>query len=131
MLGDNASDLAREFNKVADLRPSTRLPVRHISLSFAPGDDGKVSDLDKEAIVVRVVEAMGYEDCQFVGIAHHRDDPGHDLPHDHDHLHIVINAVDVYGERVSDSWDRFKIQPILRDIERDFGLQPVKNSWEI
>jgi Relaxase/Mobilisation nuclease domain len=103
--------------------------VRHISLSFAPGD--VVDRLDRESIVNRVMTHMGYDDCQFIGIAHHRDDPGHDLPHDHDHLHIVVNAVDVYGQRVSDSWDRFKIQPILRDIERDFGLQPVKNSWEL
>jgi Relaxase/Mobilisation nuclease domain len=131
MLGDNASDLVREFEKIATLRPTTQLPVRHISLSFAPGDDGKVSDSDKEAIVVRVVKEMGYEDCQFIGINHHRDDPGHDLPHDHEHLHIVVNAVNLHGERVSDSWDRFKIQPILREIERDFGLQPVKNSWEL
>jgi Relaxase/Mobilisation nuclease domain len=131
MLGNNASDLAREFEKIANLRPTTQLPVRHISLSFAPGDDGRVSDADKEAIVVRVVAEMGYFDCQFIGINHHRDDPGHDLPHDHEHLHIVVNAVNLHGQRVSDSWDRFKIQPILREIERDFGLQPVKNSWEL
>jgi hypothetical protein len=47
MLGDNANDLAREFDQIANLRPTTRLPVRHISLSFAPADDGKVSDSDK------------------------------------------------------------------------------------
>ena len=129
MFGDNPTDLAQEFNEVASLRPTTKLPVRHISLSFAPGD--VVDRLDQESIVNRVMTYMGYDECQFIGIAHHRDDPGHDLPHDHDHLHIVVNAVDVYGQRVSDSWDRFKIQPILRGIERDFGLQPVKNSWEL
>jgi Relaxase/Mobilisation nuclease domain len=129
MFGDNPTDLAQEFNQVASLRPTTKLPVRHISLSFAPRD--VVDRLDRESIVNRVMTHMGYDDCQFIGIAHHRDDPGHDLPHDHDHLHIVVNAVDVYGQRVADSWDRFKIQPILREIERDFGLQPVKNSWEL
>jgi hypothetical protein len=129
MFGDNPTDLAQEFNQVASLRPTTKLPVRHISLSFAPGD--VVDRLDRETIVNRVMTHMGYDDCQFIGIAHHRDDPGHDLPHDHDHLHIVVNAVDVYGQRVADSWDRFKIQPMLREIERDFGLQPVKNSWEL
>jgi Relaxase/Mobilisation nuclease domain len=129
MFGDNPTDLAQEFNQVASLRPTTKLPVRHISLAFAPGD--VVDRLDQESIVNRVMKHMGYDDCQFIGIAHHRDDPGHDLPHDHDHLHIVANAVDVFGQRVADSWDRFKIQPILREIERDFGLQPVKNSWEL
>jgi Relaxase/Mobilisation nuclease domain len=129
MFGDNLTDLAQEFNAVASLRPTTRLPVRHISLSFAPGD--VVDRLDQESIVNRVMTEMGYEDCQYIGITHHRDDPGHDLPHDHDHLHIVANAVNVYGQRVSDSWDRLKIQPILREIERDFGLKQVKNSWEV
>lgn len=130
MLGDNPHDLAREFDLIADLRPTTRLPVRHISLSFAP-EDGEIEDLDKEAIVLRVMAAMGYQDCQFIGIAHHRDDPGHDQAHHHDHLHIVVNAVNIHGERVSDSWDRYKIQPVLREIERDFGLYQVANSWEV
>lgn len=129
MFGDNYLDLAREFQAVADLRPTTELPVRHISLSFAPGD--KLDDLQKGLIVDQVMEAMGYRDCQYIAIAHHRDDPGHDLVHDHDHIHIVANAVDVYGERVSDSFERYRIQPILRAIEQEWGLQPVQNSWDI
>jgi Relaxase/Mobilisation nuclease domain len=130
MLSDNARDLAREFETISNLRPTTRLPVRHISLSFAP-EDGEVSDIDKEAIVIRVVAEMNYQDCQFIGIAHHRDDPGHDLPHDHDHLHLVVNAINVYGERISDSFDGYRIQAVLRGIERDFGLRQVKSSWAV
>jgi Relaxase/Mobilisation nuclease domain len=130
MLGRTVDELTREFDALANLRPSTRLPVRHISLSFAP-EDGVIEDLDKEAIVVRVLAEMGYRDCQFIGIAHHRDDPGHDQAHHHDHLHIVVNAVNVHGERISDSHERFRIQPILREIERDFGLKQVANSWEV
>jgi Relaxase/Mobilisation nuclease domain len=100
-----------------------------ISLSFAPGD--RIDNLKKALIVDQVMDAMGYRDCQYLAITHHRDDPGHDLVHEHDHLHIVANAIDVYGERVSDSWDRFKIQPVLRAIEQEYGLQPVPNSWEV
>ena len=130
MLGQTVDDLTREFDSIAKLRPTTRLPVRHISLSFAP-EDGEIENLDKEAIVVRVLAEMGYKDCQFIGITHHRDDPGHDQAHHHDHLHIVVNAVNVHGERISDSHERFRIQPILRAIEKDFGLKQVANSWEV
>ena len=59
MLGTNPRDLASEFERIANLRPTTKLPVRHISLAFAP-EDGEIADLDKEAIVVRVVHEMGY-----------------------------------------------------------------------
>jgi hypothetical protein len=128
MLGQNASELAKEFNAVAAVRADVEMTVRHISLSFAPND--VVGDKDKVKIVDRVMKAMGYENCQFIAIAHHRDDPGHDLIHEHEHLHIVANAVSVFGERVSDSWDRLKIQPILREIEREFGLTPVVSSTE-
>ena len=130
MLGQTVDELTREFDSIANLRPTTRLPVRHISLAFAP-EDGVIEDVDKEAIVVRILAEMGYKDCQFIGIAHHRDDPGHDQAHQHDHLHIVVNAVNVHGERISDSHERFRIQPILRKIEQDFGLKQVPNSWDV
>jgi hypothetical protein len=129
MLGDNPADLAREFEGVAAFRPSTSLPVRHISLSFAPGD--VVDKFDRASIVDRVMQGMGYENCQYIAIAHHRDDPGHDEAHDHDHLHIVANAVSMFGERVSDSHERYRIQPILREIEKEFGLKQLANSWEV
>jgi hypothetical protein len=74
---------------------------------------------------------LGYEQCQFLVVDHHRDDPGHDWVHDHDHIHIVTNAVTLEGDYVRDSFDRYRIQHILRDAERDFGLSAVKSSWEV
>jgi hypothetical protein len=129
MVGDNPEDLAREFEEVAAFRPSTRLPVRHISLSFAPGD--VVDKFDRASIVDRVMSEMGYQDCQYIAISHHRDDPGHDEAHDHDHIHIVANAVSMLGERVSDSHERYRIQPILREIEKEFSLKQLANSWDV
>jgi hypothetical protein len=74
---------------------------------------------------------MGYQDCQYIAISHHRDDPGHDEAHEHDHIHIVANAVSMLGERVSDSHERYRIQPILREIEQEFGLKQLANSWDV
>jgi hypothetical protein len=78
-----------------------------------------------------VLDGLGYQKCQFIAVDHHRDDPGHDYAHDHDHIHIVTNAVTVEGKFVRDSFDRFKIQTILREAERDFGLREIKSSWEV
>jgi hypothetical protein len=122
--------LAREFRLVANLRPKVCKPVRHFSIAFAP-EDGTVDDVTKEAIALRVLDGLGYQKCQFIAVDHHRDDPGHDYAHDHDHIHIVTNAVTVEGKFVSDSFDRFKIQAILREAERDFGLREIKSSWEV
>jgi hypothetical protein len=123
-------NLAREFRLVANLRPSVTKPVRHYSISFAP-EDGSVDDSTKEAIAFRILDGLGYGECQFIVVNHHRDDPGHDYAHNHDHMHIVTNAVTVKGEYVTDSFDRFKIQTIIREAERDFGLREIKSSWAV
>ena len=130
MFNSTPHQIAREFLEVANLRPRVTKPVRHFSIAFAP-EDGRVDDVVKEAIAFRVLDGMGYEDCQFIAIDHHRDDPGHEEIHDHDHIHIVTNAVTVLGKYVKDSFEKYKIQEILRVAEQDFGLREVKSSWEI
>ncbi len=128
-LGDTLAELTEEFMMIAELRSTTRKPVRHFSLGFAPSD-GEIDDDIKTAIAIRVMDEMGYADCQYIAVAHHRDDPGHTEIHRHDHLHIVANAVTLYGDRVSDFWDFPKLENCLRGIERDFRLERVKCSWE-
>lgn len=43
---------------------------------------------------------MGYGNSQYLAVAHHRDDPGPDRAHEHSHLHIVANGVDLDRKRV-------------------------------
>ncbi|PSB53280.1 relaxase/mobilization nuclease domain-containing protein [Chamaesiphon polymorphus] len=128
--GSTPAELAREFRQISNLRPNVKKPVRHFSISFAP-EDGAVDDLVKEAIALRVLDGLGYRECQFITIAHDRHDPGHDLTHDHDHIHIVTNAVTIGGAHVRDSFDRYRIQPILREIEAEFGLHQISSSWQV
>ena len=123
-------ELAREFRMVSNLNRRVSKPVRHFSIAFAP-EDGAVEDVIKEAIALRVLTGLGYQDCQYIAIDHHRDDPGHDESHDHDHLHILTNAVNVFGDRVKDSWDMYKIQDILRKVETEFGLRQIESSWDV
>lgn len=130
LVGSTPAELAREFRIIANLRPSVKKPARHFSISFAP-EDGEVDDLIKEAIAFRILDGLGYQECQFIAIAHDRHDPGHDETHDHDHFHIVANAVTLNGDHVRDSFDRYRIQPILREVEEEFGLRQISSSWEV
>lgn len=130
MESSKVDELAREFRMVSNLNRRVSRPVRHFSIAFAPGD-GVVEDDIKEAVALRVLDGLGYKDCQFIAIDHHRDDPGHDESHDHDHLHILTNAVNVFGDCVKDSWDMYKIQAILRSVETEFGLRQIESSWDV
>jgi Relaxase/Mobilisation nuclease domain len=126
--GEDAGSIASGFQAIAK-RGNSRIPVRHYSIAFSP-EDGEV-DLDTKAeIVNRIMEEMGFGDCQYFAVSHNRDDPNHHEAHDHDHLHIVANAITPTGKRVPDSWDYHHLQRSLRGIEKDYGFRQVENSWE-
>ncbi len=127
LLEPDAKELASQFNWIASTRPTTKKPVKHISIGFAP-TDGKVDDSIKVAISEAVVNGLGYTNNQWIAIAHGRKDPGHDWQHHHDHIHIVINAIDFNGERVSDSFDKTRLEKILRTLEVEHDLTPVVSS---
>jgi Relaxase/Mobilisation nuclease domain len=130
IVGEKADDIAREFRQVANLRPGIEKPVRHFSISFAP-EDGHVDRLIKEAIAYRILDGLGYENCQFMAIGHDRAQKNHDKVHNHDHMHIVANAVTLEGKHVRDSFDAYKTQEVLRKVEKEFGLHQIKSSWEV
>lgn len=129
LLEPNAKELASQFNWIASTRPTTKKPVKHLSIGFAP-TDGVVDDSIKVAISEAVVNGLGYTNNQWIAIAHGRNDPGHDWQHDHDHIHIVINAIDFNGERVSDSFDKTRLEKILRELEKEYDLTTVVSSHE-
>ncbi len=129
LLEPDARELANQFNWIASTRPTTKKPVKHISIGFAP-TDGEVDNSIKVAISEAVVNGLGYTNNQWIAIAHGRNDPKHDWQHHHDHIHIVINAIDFNGERVSDSFDKTRLEKILRTLEVEHNLTPVVSSHQ-
>ena len=129
LLKPNARKLASQFNWIASTRPTTKKPVKHISIGFAP-TDGEVDDSIKVTISQSIVNQLGYINNQWIAIAHGRNDPGHDWQHHHDHIHIVVNGIDFNGERVSDSFDKTRLEKILRALEAEHNLTTVVSSHE-
>ena len=130
--GDTPDEIASGFQKIAK-RGRSQNPVRHFSIGFGENDNinGLPIDNDTKAeIVNRLMGEMGFGDCQYFAVAHGRSDPNHSEIHHHDHIHIVANAITPSGERVNDSWDYYKIQTRLREIEKDYGFERVQNSFE-
>ena len=142
MLASTPAGLISSFQTIANFRPSTRKPVKHYSLGFAP-QDGEVSDEIKADIAEKIVEQMGFtapcsydpEDevinNQYLVVAHGRQDPAHEYDHEHDHIHIVINLVNLDGKRINDGWDKRRLEKVLRKLEKEYGLTPVVSSGEV
>ena len=130
---DTPEELAREFQYIANGRHRTTQPVRHFSIGFAPEDSKKekISDDIKAEIAVRIMEDMGFGDSQYFAVAHGRVVENHHEIHEHDHIHIVANAIKPNGGKVDHFWDYRKLERCLRQIEIDYKFRQVPNSWEI
>jgi hypothetical protein len=49
---------------------------------------------------------------------------------EHDHIHIVASRICLDGGVVDDSWDYYKSQETIRQLERNYSLETVAPSWE-
>lgn len=120
MAGQNPRELAAEFGEIRKLRPNLGKAVLHVSLSAAPGE--KLTDEQWREIGQRYLRGMGFTDNQFI-ITRHTDT-------EHEHIHILANRITHAGEVVSDGQDYKRQETIMREIERDYGLQRVAPSIE-
>ena len=89
--------LEAEFLTFSNLNQRVKKVVTHISIGFAPLD-GVVNPQLQARIAERIISEMGYGNSQYLVVAHGRNDPGHDEPHNHDHIHMVANSVDLDGK---------------------------------
>ena len=113
--------LSHEFlQPIHDRSHLTRL-VYHCALSLPPGEI--LEDWTWRKITKDYLEAMGFKYSQYILVRHT------DTDH-HQHVHIVANRVGMDGKTVSESFDHFRCQTVVRAIEEAYNLQPVTSSWE-
>lgn len=118
MAGETPRELAAEFGAVRKLRPNLTRAVAHVSLSAAPGEH--LSDEQWLQIGRKYLRDMGFDGCQYVITRHHDTQ--------HEHIHILVNRIGPDGNVVSDSKDYERHEPIMREIERAYGLQAVRDG---
>lgn len=123
MYGQGSRELTAEFMAIRDLNPGIKQPVLHASLSLLPGED-LTNEQFREACETWISK-MGFDlnKNQYL-IVRHKDT-------EHSHAHIAINRIDmVSGQVVVDSFERYRSQEIIRQLERNYGLEPVAPSWQ-
>lgn len=121
MSGQTRTELTREFETISRQRPDIEKPVHHVSLSAGERDELSVAEWRE--IAAKYVEGMGYKDAPYV-VIQHRDRP-------RDHVHILTSRVDVKGKVVSDWRCKQRAETVIREIEREYGLEQVKSSREV
>ncbi|MEA5574798.1 relaxase/mobilization nuclease domain-containing protein, partial [Calothrix sp. UHCC 0171] len=135
MGGYNSRQLAKEFSAARRMRPNFQRACGHIILSIPHRDashpqgeyhehldDEKYAELAQRWLKGMEFLGDGLHKSQYV-IARHHDT-------NHEHIHIIASRIRMDGSVVPDSWDYRRSEVIVRQLEKEFGLEPVPCSNE-
>jgi hypothetical protein len=117
LIGTDPHEVAREMGAAA-LGADSRLekPVYHVSISFSETDQPTREQMCEAAD--RVLGELGLSEHQALLVAH--EDKGHP------HLHVMANRVHPEtGKAASVSFDYRRIESVLRELEREWGMTRV------
>ncbi|MBA2748329.1 MAG: relaxase/mobilization nuclease domain-containing protein [Tatlockia sp.] len=123
MYGQGSRELTAEFMTIRDLNPSIKQPVLHASLSLLPGES--LTDEQFRDVCETWIEKMGFDltKNQYL-IVRHKDT-------EHEHAHLAINRIDMISTKVVvDSFERYRSQEIIRQLEQNYDLEQVAPSWQ-
>jgi hypothetical protein len=135
MGGETPRQLAAEFAAARRLRPNLKKACGHIIISIphreADHSTGEYHEhLDNDQYVelahrwLKGMEFLGEElSCSQYLIARHHDTK-------HEHIHIIASRIKMDGSVVSDSWDYRRSEVIVRQLEKEFNLEPTACSNE-
>ncbi|MCC3407963.1 MAG: relaxase/mobilization nuclease domain-containing protein [Microcoleus sp. PH2017_10_PVI_O_A] len=125
MCGQTPEELAAEFGIARQLRPNLKVAVFHATLSVDSTEkleDSEENDQRWLTIAANYMKAMEFDNNQYAVVKH--------SDTEHDHIHIVASRICLDGGVVDDSWDYYKSQETIRQLERNYSLETVTPSWE-
>ena len=117
----DVDDINEQLQTVAHRSAKVQRPMMHFAISLAPGE--RLKDHQWRSLGKDYLERMGYDKNQYV-LVKHTDTPNHE------HVHIIVNRVRWSGKTVNDSWDYYRSQKVVRELEEQYQLTPVRASWE-
>ena len=116
--GRTVEELTRNFRQIAKLNPKVQKTIAHYSLSLPVEDSGKVGSFEMGQISRALLERLGHGRAPYFGIEHHDTD--------HRHWHLAASTVGYDGKWISDSFDRYRLRQLEKELELRFGLKQTQ-----
>lgn len=113
IVGESVGEISRQYAKFRALKPDLKNVVVHNSWRL-PADE-KLSREQWREVGEKWAQAMGLELYTIV-------------QHEDDHAHLAGLRIKLDGTVVSDSHDYARSERIIRQLEREYGLQQVEES---
>ncbi len=121
----SAADAMTEQAKLSD---RVEKPCYHIALCANAEDH--LSDWDWHQLTRGFLSKVGLDQHQSVAYLH-EDATFAGTEQERPHVHLVVNRVDAQGKAASTSWDYYRFQTALRELETEMGLTAESNSWDV
>ena len=118
--GTTTLELARNFRLIAKLNPKVTKTIAHYSISLPLDDNQKVNSIEMHQISRALLKRLGHARCPYFGVEHHDTK--------HRHWHLATSTVSYSGEWVSDSFDRYRLRQIEKELELRFGLKQTQTK---
>lgn len=120
-LETDAKAIAGQMRANADQR-NLKKPIMHVSLALKPGE--RASDEQWRTAAKAYLQKMGFDlDKSQYALYRHAD-------RDHDHVHLIVNRVQLDGKVISDSHERRRSHEATRAAEKAAGLTLLEKQSE-
>lgn len=119
--------IADQMSDRAELSHRVVRPCYHMVLSVPQQDT--LDRRDWHDLTRDFLEGMGLRDRQAVAYLH--EDTTYPDGTERPHVHIVANRVGRNGKAIDTSWDYYRAQSVLRELEEQYDLTPEPSSWEV
>lgn len=119
----NANNIIQSFNTQRLMKPNIKHPVGHISLSYSPDDEKRLTDGAMVTLAKEYMEKMGIKDTQFIIVRH--------FDNENPHVHLVYNRIDNNGKVISDKNDRYRNEAVCKKLKDKYSLTYGKGKDKV
>lgn len=110
----NTNNIIQSFNAQRLMKPNIKHPVGHISLSYSPDDEKRLTNTAMITLAKEYMEQMGIKDTQYILVRH--------FDNGNPHVHLVYNRIDNNGRVISDKNDRYRNEAVCKKLKNKYGL---------
>lgn len=119
----NANNIIQSFNTQRLMKPNIKHPVGHISLSYSPDDEERLTNAAMIKLAKEYMQEMNIIDTQFIIVRH--------FDNGNPHVHLVYNRIDNNSKVISDKNDRYRNEAVCKKLKDKYGLTYGKGKDKV
>jgi hypothetical protein len=119
----NADNIIQSFSTQRLMKPNIKHPVGHISLSYSPDDEKRLTDGAMITLAKEYMQEMNIKDTQYIIVRH--------FDNGNPHVHLVYNRIDNNSRVISDKNDRYRNEAVCKKLKDKYGLTYGKGKDKV